>query len=129
MIHWPDSLAAWDILFLIPFPWVGPVWAPMVVAATMIVCGVMVLRLGRSAARPLHGFTVLAGALVIVLAFVWDYRNTLAGGMPNSFNWPLFLIGEAMGVTGFLAAVKNRGYPESRKPRGFGSPLRSTESA
>src|ERR1044072_1842951 len=27
-IGWPQSLATWDILFLIPVPWVGPVWAP-----------------------------------------------------------------------------------------------------
>ncbi len=29
MIHWPESLSTWDILFLIPLPWVGPVWAPV----------------------------------------------------------------------------------------------------
>ena len=32
MIHWPESLSTWDILFLIPLPWVGPVWAPVLVA-------------------------------------------------------------------------------------------------
>ena len=25
MIHWPQSLSTWDLLFLIPLPWVGPV--------------------------------------------------------------------------------------------------------
>ncbi len=44
MIHWPDSLSTWDILFLIPLPWVGPVWAPVLVALTMIVCGLIALR-------------------------------------------------------------------------------------
>ncbi len=129
MIHWPESLNTWDILFLIPLPWVGPVWAPVLVALTMIACGVVVLRSNALHPGPLHWLTVLAGAFVIVLAFVWDARNTLAGGMPNPFNWPLFLAGLAIGLTGFVAAVRNRGYRESRTPRDSRSPLRSPENA
>jgi uncharacterized integral membrane protein len=129
MIQWPDSLATWDILFLIPLPWVGPVWAPVLVSATMIVCGLIALQLGDLRPKPSHWFLVASGALIVVIAFVWDYRNTMAGGMPNSFNWPLFLAGLVVALTGFLAAVKSRGYPESRKPRDFRSPLRSPESA
>jgi hypothetical protein len=26
---WPGSISSWDILFLIPSPWVAPVWAPV----------------------------------------------------------------------------------------------------
>ena len=29
LIDWPASLMTWDILFLIPLPWVGPVVAPV----------------------------------------------------------------------------------------------------
>ncbi len=36
---WPDSLLDWDILFLLPLPWWGPVIAPMTIAALMIVWG------------------------------------------------------------------------------------------
>src|SRR5277367_965185 len=43
MIHWPETLATWDILFLIPLPWIGPVWAPVLVALTMIGCGLIAL--------------------------------------------------------------------------------------
>src|SRR5205823_3005039 len=28
LTNWPRSMADWDILFLIPLPWWGPVWAP-----------------------------------------------------------------------------------------------------
>jgi hypothetical protein len=115
MIHWPESLRTWDILFLIPLPWVGPVWAPVLVAFTMIVCGVISLRAGGIRGRLPHWAGVLAGAAVIVIAFVWDFRNTSAGGSPNPFNWPLFLVGEAIGLIAFLAAVKSPGFPESRK--------------
>src|SRR5215471_13766120 len=27
-VEWPSSLLTWDVLFLIPVPWVGPVLAP-----------------------------------------------------------------------------------------------------
>jgi hypothetical protein len=102
LIHWPDSLSTWDILFLIPLPWVGPVWAPVLVALSMIVCGIVADGPRGSA---LHWTGVLAGAAVIVLAFIWDFRNTTAGGWPNPFNWPLFLIGEALGLSAFVAAA------------------------
>jgi len=118
MIHWPQSLSTWDLLFLIPLPWVGPVWAPMLVALTMIVCGLISLALGGVQGRTAHWLGVLAGAFVIVLAFVWDYRNTTAGGLPSAFNWPLLLLGEGIGLTAFLAAARRREFPGSRKPRG-----------
>ena len=117
MIQWPASLSTWDILFLIPLPWVGPVWAPVLVALSMIVCGLIVLRSKNVHGTALHWIGVLAGAAVIVIAFVWDFRNTSAGGLPNPFNWPLFLLGEAIGLTAFLTAARSRGYPESQKPR------------
>lgn len=103
-IHWPQSLTTWDILFLIPLPWVGPVWAPMLVALSMMICGLISFSAGGIRGRLPHWAGVLAGAAVIILAFVWDFRNVTAGGLPNPFNWPLFLLGEAIGLGAFLAA-------------------------
>ncbi len=117
MIQWPNSLFTWDILFLIPLPWVAPVIAPVLVALTMIGCGLYSLSRGGIPARPLHWAALIAGAAVIVLAFVWDFRNTTAGGMPQRFNWPLWTVGEAIGLTGFVFAARNREYRESRTPR------------
>jgi hypothetical protein len=116
LIHWPDSIRTWDILFLIPLPWVGPVWAPVLVALSMIVCGLISLSNDGIRGRLPHWTGVLAGAAVIVLAFVWDFRNTTAGGWPNPFNWPLFLIGEAIGLSAFLAAATRHA---ASKPREF----------
>ena len=36
---WPDSISTWDILFLIPSPWVAPVWAPVTVATLLVLAG------------------------------------------------------------------------------------------
>jgi hypothetical protein len=115
MIHWPESLSTWDILFLIPLPWVGPVWAPVLVAFTMIACGLISLRAGGIRGRLVHWAGVLAGAVVIIVAFVWDFRNTSSGGIPNPFNWPLFLFGELIGLSAFLAAVRSPGFLGSQK--------------
>ncbi|HEX5227960.1 MAG TPA: hypothetical protein VFW44_09630 [Bryobacteraceae bacterium] len=117
LIHWPESLSTWDILFLIPLPWVGPVWAPVLVALTMIVCGIISLRAGGIGGGVAHWTGILAGALVMVIAFVWDFRNTMSGGLPNPFNWPLFLLGEAIALSAFLAALRLPVSRESRKLR------------
>jgi hypothetical protein len=115
MIHWPQSLFTWDILFLIPLPWVGPVIAPVIVAATMVVCGLISLRFGGLPARPLEWMAMIAGGLIVILSFVWDFRNTMAGGLPNPFNWPLFCVGEVIALFAFLSAVRHRADPGSRK--------------
>ena len=118
MIHWPESLNTWDILFLIPLPWIGPVLAPVLVSAALIVCGLISLSRGGVPARMQHWLTMIAGGLVVILSFIWDFRNTMAGGLPHQFNWPLFLLGEALGLTGFLAALRNPGSLEFQTRRG-----------
>jgi hypothetical protein len=117
MIHWPQSIFTWDLLFLIPLPWVGPVIAPVIVASTLVVCGLISLGLGGLPARPREWMTMMAGGIIVILSFVWDYRNTMAGGLPNPFNWPLFFAGEIIALMGFFVAVWRRVYPGSRKPR------------
>ncbi len=42
-LNWPESLLTWNILFLIPVTWVGPVIAPVILSALMIVLGLMLL--------------------------------------------------------------------------------------
>src|SRR3954462_12069126 len=52
MTGWPKSPTDWDILFLIPLPWWGPVCAPSIIAALMITYGT-VTAAHDSAQRPL----------------------------------------------------------------------------
>src|SRR5216683_303140 len=42
MCGWPHSLLDWDILFLLPLPWWGPVLAPVSIALLMILWGTLV---------------------------------------------------------------------------------------
>lgn len=105
LLGWPESLLTWDVLFLLPTVWAGPVISPLLVAVAMIAAGVVILR-REARGRPVrfawfHGMTILGGALVIIVAFCWDWQNTSHGGWPNPFNWPLFLLGMAVGAAGF----------------------------
>lgn len=48
LIGWPASLKTLDVLFLIPVPWIGPVWLPVSISAVMVGCGVWLI-VGASA--------------------------------------------------------------------------------
>ncbi|HEY4798398.1 MAG TPA: hypothetical protein VII99_04895, partial [Bacteroidia bacterium] len=43
LLNWPDSLFTWDILFLIPFPWVGPVICPCIISISMIALALLLI--------------------------------------------------------------------------------------
>lgn len=105
LLGWPASLFTWDILFLIPVPWVGPVIAPVLVSVAMIIAGIWCLW-REAAGRPFRiGFWnvagVLLGALVIVLSFTLDYGNIMAGGTPHAFRWGVFGLGMAISALSY----------------------------
>ncbi len=116
LIDWPSSLMTWDLLFLIPVPWVGPVLAPVIVSASMIVCGLIAFTRPLHI-RPEHWLAIAFGGSIIVVACCLDYPNTMRGGMPNPFHWGIFIMGELIGLAGFAAAARNSGFQESQTLR------------
>ncbi len=113
LLGWPASFATWDILFLIPVPWVAPVLAPSLVSAAMIVAGLLHLR--REAFGPgvriaaLHWAGIVLGAAVLIVSFTLDYRNIVSGGMPRPFHWGVFTLGLAIGSGSYAhAAARTR---------------------
>jgi hypothetical protein len=46
LIKWPSSLKTIDVLFLIPKPWIAPVWFPVVVSSITI-AGIIILYLAN----------------------------------------------------------------------------------
>jgi hypothetical protein len=109
-LNWPASLWTWDLLFLVPVPWVGPVLAPGLISLTMIVAGAVVLR-RECGGRPVRltrtaGLGLAAGAVIVVVAFCWDFRAVLAGASPDTFQWPLFALGEALGLAALLPVFR-----------------------
>lgn len=103
-IGWPTSFGSTDLLFLLPVPWVGPVWAPMVVSLALIFFGLVVAKRSRASeviVVEIRTWALLIlGALVVVLSFAHDAKRILGGGMPGSFAWPIFALGMAIAVYG-----------------------------
>jgi hypothetical protein len=109
LLDWPPSLFTWDILFLLPVPWVGPVLAPVMVSLAMIVAGIW--HLWRAARAepvrigPAHWTGILAGAAIMVLAFALDYRNIMSAGSPRPFRWSIFGLGLLLGIGSYAGAA------------------------
>jgi len=45
LINWPVTLFDWDVLFLLPTMWVGPVWAPVFLSLLMILLALCILEM------------------------------------------------------------------------------------
>lgn len=116
LLGWPASLFTWDILFLIPVPWVGPVLAPVLVSAAMIGAGIWHLRRECRIGWPHYG-GLLAGAAIIVVSFAMDYRNIMGGGIPNPFHWSVFALGLTVGISSYVWAAWAVAEPKAEASR------------
>jgi len=120
ILDWPESLLTMDILFLIPFPWVGPVLAPCIVACTMIILSYVLLTPANDNSPVKILITdwvlMITGSLIVIFSFMLDfirYNNSVTGNMlpwtlsgnqpvfadasqyvPENFNWLIFIAGE-----------------------------------
>ena len=124
LLGWPESLLTWDILFLLPVPWVGPVLAPVLVSAAMITAGVWHFR-REGCGDPIHiggrhWAGILAGAVVIIVSFAMDYAKIMSGGMPRDFHWAIFLAGLGFSCFSYAHAALRRSGGNSRTARAPG---------
>ena len=91
MIGWPESFLTWDILFLIPATWTGPVLTPLLVSIMMIYFAIILLNFidkGMTISiRPVEWSGLLGGSLVLIVAFTADYSTYIL----REFNfWEIF---------------------------------------
>jgi len=100
---WPTSLFDWDLLFLLPLPWWGPVLAPVCIASLMIVGGTLASQTTvRCPATQLTRTLRTLQGLGIVLAlyvFMADSLRVVHHGLdvattvlPRAFNWSMFCL-------------------------------------
>lgn len=133
LLDWPSSLTDPDLLFLVPVPWVGPVWSPCVVSLGLIAIALAILR-----QRSLHpDFMVdlwtwvlfAIGALVIIVAFTLEplqrsfglaaltdpglpqraMATALGNGpayVPLYFPWWFFVLGCALAALGLARILR-----------------------
>ena len=139
LIDWPGSLLTWDILFLIPVTWVGPVLAPVLISLTMMFFALLILhfsyRNGKARISPLQWTLVVTGSLVLILCFTWDYSGfvletssfseiwsvpgeqlaeIISDYIPRKFNWFLFCLGECIILAGIVLFFRQNQGPDSR---------------
>jgi hypothetical protein len=115
-IGWPHSPTTWDLLFLIPVPWAGPVWAPVAVSLALIGFGLgaawqvgqgRTLRVTRSG-----NALALVGGFLVILSFTLDVPDGLRDVTPLWHPWPIFLAG--MALAAWAAAMSLRGEATSK---------------
>ncbi len=115
-VGWPSSLLSPDVLFLIPLPWWGPVFSPVLIAAIMVAAGgtAMARERGDGLPRPDAAavLLVLGGVCVCLMAFMLDALRALAGGIEaaymvrgSEFPWLLYLAGLALAVLGVVRGL------------------------
>lgn len=134
LLDWPESLFTWDILFLIPVPWIGPVLAPCIVSLTMILFCIAVVYFddqGRALKFSVSQIMLFVfGCLIIIISFMWDYITYLtlndhphkvwtlsnnenmfseiASYVPSRYNWWMFIVGEVMLLLSLFVSIKKR---------------------
>ena len=109
---WPPSLLTWDILFLIPVPWAGPVLAPLLVSLGLVSGAMLLLaRRGRGEGARLSAVVWgagIVGGLLVLAAFTLDHDVVLKGLMPPPFRWGLFGAGMALAAAALVRAARSR---------------------
>jgi hypothetical protein len=127
MLNWPESFLTWDVLFLIPITWVGPVIAPIINSLTMIVLAMSIIystnTKGNAVVRKTDWILLIGGSLVVIFSYIQDYSAFLLGKfsfsqlldssnlndiisyactyIPQYFNWWIF----GSGVLMHIAAI------------------------
>ena len=121
LLGWPQSLMTWDVLFLIPTTWTGPVLSPVLVSLTMILLAMVILfRAERGIESRIPGRIwggLILGSLILIFAFIFDYSRYMlehlslpemfrvknpgllelaTSYVPYRFPWWIFGIGEGL---------------------------------
>jgi hypothetical protein len=126
LVGWPESLLTWDLLFLIPVSWLGPVLAPVINSMTMILMALLIIVQQENGyltrVRPADWIMIIAGGFIILYTYLVDYirliidsgvlssgksqaagdqlRDMITSFIPDRYRWLPFIIGEL-----FIAAA------------------------
>jgi hypothetical protein len=111
-INWPAEWLEWDVLYLIPVPWISPWEAPVIVSIGFIVTSYFVLkhpeRFAERIFNKLEWTLEIFSAGLILWSFFWQTNNVLNGKIPDYYPWWIFIIGMALGILIFLNRFFNK---------------------
>jgi hypothetical protein len=144
LLNWPPSFLTWDVLFLIPVPWVAPVLAPMICSFIMMgIAGWVFLLQGKGYRVKVGGLKcglIILGVLMILWTFASDccrffvrecyqmksyilprnehFLEIIGQHKPMYYNWPLFALGQML-ILGALAMVipRTKQTPDPKQKR------------
>ncbi|GAB4542736.1 MAG: hypothetical protein Fur0020_12150 [Thermodesulfovibrionia bacterium] len=109
-INWPLSIFDWDILFLIPIPWIGPVIAPVSVSILFIIGGILISYLinkGYEFKATIHSYILaLIGSAIILYSFMHDIGATLYQQPPKPYHYEFLITGESLFVVAFIHSLR-----------------------
>ena len=105
-IGWPSSIFEYDVLFLIPYPWIGPVIAPSLVALLMIIIGVSIIRLYEKGysfkPTPVTWLLAIAATSMILYSFMSDTDVALRLSTPCPYLYWLLISGLTLYIIAYL---------------------------
>lgn len=127
-LGWPPSLLTWDVLFLIPTTWTGPVLGPIINSVTMIVLALVISlsygNINRVSLSRREWFLLIGGSLIVIASYMEDYfrfmlQNFSLGDLllsvdskkqiqlatqytPVAFSWWKFILGEGLILSGIF---------------------------
>ena len=109
LLNWPASIMDWDILFLIPTAWAGPVLAPVIISLTLLLFAVIILyRSSRARALKVTLMDWIAfslAGLVVVISFCIAGLHITEPDFQSHFYWPLFAAGLLSAIALFLKCL------------------------
>jgi len=120
ILGWPENLLTWDVLFLLPVTWTGPVIAPALISILMIILALIVYHFNKKTQNKVkisktEWIVLISGSVIVFISFIWDYCRFLINHIsfkefqnrklsdklfdlsvqyiPETFNWFLFTLG------------------------------------
>jgi hypothetical protein len=105
---WPDGLRTWEILFLIPSPWVAPVWAPVVIATLFVFDGTYLFWTADRARRyrAVDVGVLLVAVGLTLAAFLAGSSAVIEHRLPQRFPLWVFWSGVALGMIWFAGGER-----------------------
>lgn len=101
MIDWPQGWLEWDVLFLIPWPWLGPWISPALIALLYILWGGWVIgSVQQINFTRTNAWLFITGIILALAAFLLPAVPLLSQGLeafrqyqPHNFRWGLYIPG------------------------------------
>ena len=92
VIGWPSSLLTWDVLFLLPTMWTGPVIAPILTSLNMILLAVGIIFFSEKKSdlriSKIEWLLLVLGSLIVITGFMQEFIAYLL----QYFSWYLLIV-------------------------------------